>query len=94
MTFVTESEDELSVELFEFSEQVRIRFFDNGRTCDYDVSRGDFQFEDENFTYEGRVRDITVDGDEFTLELMVMRFVQGEDTPPNDISCTLRYTSR
>lgn len=94
VTFVTESEDELSVELFEFSEQVRIRFFDNGRTCDYDVSRGDFQFEDENFTYEGRVRDITVDGDEFTLELMVMRFVQGEDTPPNDISCTLRYTSR
>jgi len=89
--FDADRADRLFVRLFDIADPFEVVFFDNGSSCDYNIN-GDFAFEDENFFYEGFVTDIFVDGDEFSVEIMALRFVQGDDTtPPEDFACTLSY---
>jgi len=89
--FLADQADRLFVELFDNADPFEVVFFDNGSSCDYNIN-GDINFEDENFVYEGFITDIQVDGNAFAVDIMVLRFIQGDDeSPPEDIICTLEY---
>jgi len=87
--FEAQGDEFLFVDLFDMVDPFEIFFFDDGERCVYDV-RGNFDFEDGNFIYEGIRIEMTVEDDEVIFEIMAIRFVQGSDDS-EDINCTLRY---